>query len=87
MSKLSNKSTTDDDLFPSFVVKHTRCILAKPLSIIINLAIDNIATFPDGWKRTRVTLVFEKGDPNQVCSYRSISILTNFAKIFELSID
>ena len=57
MSKLSNKSTAGDDLFPSFLVKDTRHIIPKQLSIIINFA----ATFPDAWKRTRVTPGCKKG--------------------------
>lgn len=82
MKKLSNKFTAGDDLIPSFIVRDCSDVFAQPLTRIFNLAI-NTSTFPELWKRARVCPVFKKGDNAIICNYRQISILSNFAKVFE----
>ena len=71
-----------DDLLPSFLVKDLASVLCYPLKIIFNLSI-NSSKFPTVWKTTKVTPVFKKGDPFILSNYRPISILSNFAKIFD----
>mgnify|MGYP005983870447 CR=1 FL=1 len=45
---------------------------------------NSISTFPDGWKRARITPVFKKGDSTNLKNYRPIAILSNFAKLCEI---
>src|SRR5699024_4314007 len=61
MSKFDSKFTCGDDLIPSFLVRDGRYVFATPLSIIINLSI-NESVFPKAWKRARITPVYKKGD-------------------------
>lgn len=82
MSSFLQKFTAGDDLIPSFLVRDARFALAAPLAFIINLAIST-STFPDAWKRARISPVYKKGDDSVLANYRPVSILSNFAKVFE----
>ena len=83
MSTFSNKMTAGDDQTPSFLIRDAKYILAKPLSILIYLAIRS-STCPDRWKRARITPVFKKGDSTNLKNYRPIAVLSNFAKLPEI---
>lgn len=85
MSSLPNKLTAGDDGVPSFFVRDCRCVLARPLALIINLSL-RTCTFPELWKRARICPVFKKGDVSDISNYRPISILSNFAKVYEVVI-
>lgn len=85
LASLQNKMTSGEDQLPSFLLKDCKFIFARPLSIIINLAIKN-SVFPNRWKRTRITPVFKKNDKTFINNYRPISILNNFSKVMEMLI-
>ncbi|KAJ3640833.1 hypothetical protein Zmor_027371 [Zophobas morio] len=82
MAKCSNNLTAGDDSIPSFMVRDCRFLLAKPLATIINLALRS-GSFPGRWKRNRIIPVLKKDNPHLLSNYRPISILPNFAKVFE----
>lgn len=84
IKKLKNKFTSGPDKIPSFLVRDC-VVLATPLSIIFNLALKT-NTFPSCWKIARVCPVLKSGDPSLIENYRPISILSNFAKVFEMSL-
>ena len=67
---------------PSKVVKVAVDIIAKPLVKIFNSCID-MGYFPDAIKIAEVLPVFKAGDPMKPQSYRPISILSIFSKVFE----
>ena len=70
------------DGIPFFLPKDCAQILAEPLCIIFNLIIKK-SVFPSLWKKGYICPIFKKGQQNQVTNYRGISILCNFAKVFE----
>ena len=81
-SKLKATLTAGPDLIPSFLVKDCATILSKPLTAIFNMIFTS-CKFPEVWKESRVTPVFKCGDRSDFSNYRPITIINNFAKIFE----
>uniref|UniRef100_A0A1Y1KXC2 Reverse transcriptase domain-containing protein n=1 Tax=Photinus pyralis TaxID=7054 RepID=A0A1Y1KXC2_PHOPY len=82
IKNLKNGNISGPDLIPAFFIKDCAAVFAEPLTRIFNLALAT-NVFPDSWKNANVTPVFKSGDSNDVSNYRPISILSNFAKIFE----
>jgi hypothetical protein len=70
------------DGVPSFIVKGCSEVLIEPLKFIFNLSIST-SCFPSKWKVARVVPIFKSGHRNNIANYRPISILNNFAKVFE----
>ena len=77
----SNKASGYDDISP-FILKTAVHIISLPLSIILNLCISN-GVFPNNLKVAKVIPVYESGYLNETGNYRSISLLSSVAKIFE----
>ena len=70
------------DEIPPKVLKWGAAIFIPILTKIFNKCIDE-GIYPDSLKIARVTPVFKGGDKNDTSSYRPISILTQFNRIFE----
>lgn len=85
ISKLKNKMTCGDDQIPSFLIKDCSRVLIAPLLYLFNLIVST-ATFPAIWKITRVCPILKSGNPANLRNYRPIAILSNFAKVFEMSL-
>lgn len=83
IKKLKNKLTSGPDLIPAFVVKDCGYILAEPLCHLFNMSLRS-ATFPSKWKLAKLCPVFKSGELTKINNYRGISILSNFAKVFEI---
>lgn len=83
IKKLKNKMTAGIDLIPSFIVKDCASVLCIPMFILFNLSLKT-CEFPNTWKIARVCPVFKNGDLSLISNYRAISILNNFAKVFEI---
>lgn len=82
---LKNSSAPGPDNISAFFVKKFRHYLVHPLSHVINLCIET-GEIPVQWKESVVIPIFKTGEREQLCNYRPISLINNFAKIFELSI-
>nr|CAH7725551.1 unnamed protein product [Callosobruchus chinensis] len=85
VKRLKNKMTSGTDKLPSFFVKDCTSALKEGLITIFNLVL-NTSTFPRLWKETKVCPVYKSGDRNKIPNYRPISVLNNFAKLFEVII-
>lgn len=83
IKKLKNKMTSGPDLIPSFIIKDCAYVFAEPLRILLNMAMRS-SEFPKCWKIGKVCPIFKNGDYTCVANYRCITILSNFAKVFEI---
>lgn len=82
IGKLKDKMTAGPDNIPSFFIRDCGRVLSLPITIICNLSLST-ATFPDVWKTAKICPVLKNGSSNNIQNYRPISIINNFAKIFE----
>lgn len=73
--RLSNKFTASLGLIPSFLVKDCAMVFGKSLFVIFNLILKT-STFPESWKTSSVTPVFESDDRIDISNYCPISVLT-----------
>ena len=77
--------TAGPDGIPSFLIKDCASVLAKPLLILFNLAL-NSNTFPELWKNSKIIPVFKKDNRTDIKNYRPITIINNFSKAFEFAL-
>lgn len=85
VKKLKNRMTSGPDRIPSFLVKDCCAAFVPALLRLFNLAMST-STFPAVWKQARVCPVLKAGDTSMISNYRPISVLCNFAKVFEMSV-
>ena len=82
LKNCKNSLTMGHDGIPSFLLRDCACIFVKPCYRIFNLIL-KCSIFPDIWKKAIICPVFKKGDVTDITNYRPISLLCNFAKVFE----
>ena len=76
-----NKGVGIDEIPPK-VVKWGEPVFVPILTKLFNKCID-LGVYPDCFKVARVVPIFKGGNKNTVTTYRPISILTQFNRIFE----
>ena len=78
-------NTSGEDEITSTLVKIANNFLSKPITYIINTAIDT-NSFPDRAKKASVTPINKGGNDKHIqTNYRLIRILNTFSKITELA--
>lgn len=82
ISSLKNNSSAGPDGISVKLIKSMHLYIIKPLLHIINLTIKT-GLIPHQWKESSVTPVHKSGDYKNLNNYRPISVINNFAKIFE----
>ena len=80
----SNKSMGFDTISPKYVKMFPESLVASFTSIINNAFLSN--TFPNDMKKCVVSPLYKKKDHMSKENYRPISILSVFAKVFEMLI-
>ena len=63
-------------------IKYGKLIISPIISNLLNLCIET-GVFPNCLKIAEVIPIYKKGDQNMPTNYRSISLLSQFDKIFE----
>lgn len=82
---LKPSMTSGPDLIPSFFLKDCGEVLVTPLVKLFNLSLSS-RSFPFIWMDAKVTPILKSGDAQLVSNYRPVSVLNNFAKVFEMSL-
>ena len=82
ISEMNTGKSSGVDHIPINVIKLVAKHIVKPLVYIINLSIET-ATFPNTLKSAEVIPLYKSGDDNLPTNYRPISLISNFAKIYE----
>lgn len=82
IKSLKNNCAPGPDGIGSKLIKYLHIYLTKPLTHIINL-IFKTATVPSSFKTSIITPIYKSGDKTKITNYRPISVINNFAKIFE----
>jgi len=79
------KKSSGCDEITSKIIKSCASLISFPLSYIYNYSL-HTGIFPDHLKMAVVKSLYKKGDKFEISTYRSISLLPTFAKIFEKAI-
>lgn len=71
----------DVDGNPSYFVKYYAEVLRELLDIVYSTFV-LCCPFPDIFKLERVVPIHKNGNPNDISSYRPVTVLTSMSKIF-----
>ena len=85
IDSLNNTNSTGEDDVPSIILKQWAQYVANLLSKLINNAFES-GIFPTALKSGKVVPIYKSGSKNLCENYRPISLISNFAKIFEKAI-
>lgn len=82
IQNFKNSSSCDIDGLQVRPVKHVADIIAPILADIFNICLTE-AVFPRKMQVAKISVIYKKGDRNDLGNYRPISILPIFSKAFE----
>ena len=82
IKSLKMKSSSGYDEVPLKILKISLPYIISPLVHLCNRSVLS-GIFPSWLKYAQIVPIFKKGDKEQPTSYRPISLLTSFSKIFE----
>lgn len=80
--ELNNSTSIDIDGLQIKPIRYIFDLILPYITHILNLCVST-AVFPRKMQIARVTVIFKKGDKNQLGNYRPISILPVFSKLLE----
>ena len=80
----TNKATGCDNC-PVRLIKLAAPVIVHQLTCLINRSITT-GTFPQKWKKAKVTPIHKGGDVSEPSNYRPISVLSIFSKILERAV-
>ena len=82
IKSFSNNKSAGPNSLPTPILKNCADVLSFPISYLVNLSFTT-REFPNLCKIAKAIPLFKKGDPLDCSSYRPISLLSTFSKIFE----
>lgn len=85
ISSLRSDSAPGHDKITVNIIKQTHMEILKPLLHIINLSFE-VGRVPTHFKTSVIIPVHKSGAKTNISNYRPISLISNFAKIFEKSL-
>ena len=82
VNKLKPKLSSGHDHIPTKILKQSIDKVIAPVTYIINISL-MAGIFPDALKLAKVVPIYKSSKKNELRSYRPVSILPAFSKIFE----
>ena len=82
LSQLKLSKASGPDGINHTILKQGRTCLAKPLSLLFNMSLQE-KRYPCAWKKSNVIPLFKKSDSSNKENYRPISLLSCTSKVFE----
>ena len=82
LSKLRTNKASGLDGISAKLLRDSAYVIAPYLTKIFKLSL-RCGSFPDIWKKGRVTPIFKSGDPTSSNNYRPITILPTLSKLLE----
>lgn len=82
INSLKNSCAPGYDGVDSRLIKHFHLYLVDPLVHLIN-TVFRTGVVPSDFKKSIVTPIFKAKDKSKITNFRPISVMSNFAKIFE----
>lgn len=82
LNKLNTAKGKGPDLLPPSIYKDCASALIKPIKLLIEKSL-NEGKFPEKLKVAYVTPIFKSGNRRDVANYRSVSVVSTLARIFE----
>ena len=80
--RLKSGMTSAPNKIPRFFIKDCMFQLLEPLLLVFNKSLET-GVFSTKWKISKVCPILKLSDLSEIKNYRPISLLCNFAKIFE----
>jgi hypothetical protein len=81
LKNIKNSSAGYDNIHGK-ILKLTSEHIVPIITYLINLSL-NQGIFPDELKTAKISPIYKANNPDQICNYRPISVLSSFSKIFE----
>ena len=86
LSTLKTNKSTGLDRISARRLKDAATVIAPTLIQIFNQSLKS-STFPQIWKDGKVTPIFKSGDHSNMSNYRPITVLLDFSKAFDNTVD
>ena len=83
IESLRNNKSAGIDCIPAEFIKHNKDIVARDICTVLNHILER-EDFPEIWSEGIRSSVFKAGDKLDTNNYRGITVLSVFAKIFEI---
>lgn len=81
IKRLKTDKSPGSDHITNEALKITHTDLTQPLTHLFNCILKTAET-PKQWSESNITLIYKKGDPNDIANYRPISLLPCIYKLF-----
>ena len=80
--RLKRRKAKDDSGITAELLKDASPEFLQLVPALFNDVLYSHAPPPDAWRKTRLTVIFKKGDPEIVSNYRPIAIVPILYKLF-----
>ncbi|CAG4958615.1 unnamed protein product [Colias eurytheme] len=81
--RLKPRSSAGPDGIPPYLIKDCISVFLQPLHFLFNMSLSS-DTYPNEWKKSRITPIPKSGCKSQINNYRPIAVASCFGKLLEI---